>query len=146
VRVRVVVAAGAGVAAAAAGHALDVAGQLPFVEETEHVRTAIAAATRVIAVGVPAAVVVSGMPELWGRHDVGAVAEPGAMLGALLQVLLLLAIVAATLLVEDRITTTTAEVVLVRPTRPPLPLQLARRKSRSTVVRRSRAPPGWAPN
>jgi hypothetical protein len=164
VRVRVVVAAGAGVAAAAAGHALDVAGQLPFVEETEHVRTAMtptmtagwlavaallaatAATTRVIAVGVPAAVVVSGMPELWGRHDVGAVAEPGALLGALLQVLLLLAIVAATLLVEDRITTTTAEVVLVRPTRPPLPLQLARRKSRSTVVRRSRAPPGWAPN
>ena len=162
VRVRVALAAAAGAAAAAAGHAMDVAGQLPFVEEAEHVRTAMtptmtvgwlalaallagtAAATRVVAVGVPAAVLVSGFPELWGRHDLGAVAEPGALLGALLQVLLLLAIVAAALLVQDRLTNTTAAVVLSRPTRPPLPLHPVRRATRTTVVRRSRAPPASA--
>jgi hypothetical protein len=109
---RSVLAAVAGASAAATGHALDVAGLLPFVHETAAVRaamtpaqvvawlltagvlSAIAAATRPVLVGAPAALLVSAVPELVGRHDVGAVAEPSAICGALLQLLLVVAVVA----------------------------------------------------
>jgi hypothetical protein len=115
------VAAAAAVCAAVTAHALDVAGQLPFVHETVAVRTAmspaqvagwlllaatvgaVAASTRVVLVGVPGAVLVSGVPELLGRHDPGAVFEPGALLGALVQVLLLLAVVAMALVLQRRV-------------------------------------------
>lgn len=116
------VAATAGVCAAATGHALDATGRLPFVHEAAAVRTsmspaevvawllvaaavsAVAACTRVLVVGVPGAVFVSGVPELLGRHDPGAVFEPGALMGALVQVLLLLAVVALALLLQRRLT------------------------------------------
>jgi len=121
VRVRGVVAAAAGVGAAATAHLLDVSGRLPFVHETVEVRTAmspaqvvvwlavaagvsaVAARTRVLLVGAPGALLVSAAPELIGRHDPGAIAEPGAILGALVQVLLLLAVVAAAVILERRL-------------------------------------------
>jgi hypothetical protein len=121
VHLRGLVAATAGVCAAATAHLLDVTGRLPFVHETVAVRTsmpaaqivlwlaaaaavsATAACTRVFVVGVPGVVVVSGAPELLGRHDPGAVFEPGALLGALMQVLLVLAVVAVALLLQCRV-------------------------------------------
>jgi hypothetical protein len=63
----------------------------------------IAATTRVLVVGVPGALLVSAAPELLGRRDPGAIAEPGALLGALVQVLLLLSVVAVALLLERRL-------------------------------------------
>ena len=119
---RAVVAATAGLGAAATAHALDVTGRLPFVHEAVSVRaamspvevaawlfvaaavSAIAVCTRVALVGIPGAVLVSGTPELLGRHDPGALFEPGAMTGALVQVLLLLTIVAVALLLQRRLT------------------------------------------
>src|SRR3954449_3823161 len=100
------VAAVAGVAGAAVAHALDAAGLLPFVHESVEVRSAmsptttlcwlglaavLAAATarRPATAGAVAALVVGGLPELAGRHDPGAMFEPAAMTGALLQWLLL---------------------------------------------------------
>jgi hypothetical protein len=124
VRARAVVAAAGGVAAAAAGHALDAAGQLPFVHESGAIRLAmtpievvgwlaaagviagLAAISRPLLVGLPGACAVSGFPELIGRHDPGAILEPGAALGALLQVLILLLVVALAVLVVDQVTTT----------------------------------------
>ena len=118
---RGVVAAAAGVGAAAAAHALDQTGRLPFVHEAVDVRTAmtpaqvvvwllaaaavsaLAASTRVLLVGVPGAVLISATPELIGRGDPGAIAEPGALLGALVQVLLLAAIVAMALVLQQRL-------------------------------------------
>lgn len=117
---RGVVAATAGVCAAATAHALDETGRLPFVHEAVAVRTAmspaqvvvwlvaaaavsaLAASTRVLLVGVPGALFISAAPELIGRGDPGAIGEPGAILGALLQVLLLLAVVALALVLERR--------------------------------------------
>jgi hypothetical protein len=114
-------AAAAGVGAAVTGHLLDRAGLLPFVHETAAVRTAmspvqvagwlllagvlaaLAAATRPLVVGAPVAAVVSGTPELLGRHDPGAVLEPAALLGALLQVLLVVAVVALAVALERRV-------------------------------------------
>lgn len=115
------VAAAAGVCAAVTAHALDASGRLPFVHESVEVRTAmspaqvlawlalaaavsaLAATTRVLVVGVPGALLVSAAPELIGRHDPGAIAEPGAVLGALVQLLLLLAVVALALALERRL-------------------------------------------
>jgi hypothetical protein len=114
-------AAAVGVAAAAAGHALDRAGQLPFVHEQADVRTAmspamigswlllagllsaLAAASRPLLVGAPAALLVSAVPELVGRHDLGAVLEPGAIAGALVQWLLIAVVVAVALLAERQL-------------------------------------------
>lgn len=122
VHLRAVVAGTAGVGAAATAHALDVTGRLPFVHEVAAVRTsmspaevvawlvvaaalsAVAACTRVLLVGVPGALLVGGIPELLGRHDLGAVFEPGAVTGALVQVLLLLTVVAVALLLQRRLT------------------------------------------
>lgn len=127
-------AAAAGVAAAATAHALDASGQLPFVHESADVRdamapavtaawlllaggfAALAAATRVVLVGAPAALAVSAFPELWGRHDAGAVAEPGALLGAALQVVLLLVVVSAALLLADRLTPSVRHMAFTAPT------------------------------
>jgi hypothetical protein len=47
-----------------------------------------------VRIGAPASMLVAALPELIGRHDLGAVAEPGAIAGALLQWLLLAAVVA----------------------------------------------------
>ena len=131
------VAAAAGVFAAATAHLLDVTGRLPFVHETVEVRTsmspaqvvvwlavaagvsAVAARTRVLLVGAPGALLVSATPELIGRHDPGALAEPGAILGALVQVLLLLAVVATALILERRVSS-------LRPQRPARLCQVSR--------------------
>ena len=108
-----VVAVGVGVAGAALAHALDVAGLLPGVHETANVRgglsapvtvgwlglaaalSLLAAKRGVVRVGAPASLLVAALPELIGRHDIGALVEPGAVAGALLQWLLLLAVAAA---------------------------------------------------
>jgi hypothetical protein len=60
----------------------------------------LAARTRPALVGGGAALLVSAIPELIGRHDLGAIAEPGAMAGALVQWLLLLAVVAVAVVVD----------------------------------------------
>ena len=139
------VAAASGVCAAATAHALDVSGRLPFVHESVDVRTAmtpvqivvwlavagavgyLAATTRVLVVGIPGAILVSTAPELLGRGDPGAIAEPGALLGALVQVLLLLAIVAAALLLERRL-------VAFQPQQPARPRHAPRHSARRAVV------------
>ncbi|MDQ1747113.1 MAG: hypothetical protein QOD07_1376 [Frankiaceae bacterium] len=106
-------AAVASVPAALAAHALDASGRLPFVHETANVRGAMsplavalwlaltallvglaASSRRPTLVGAPAALASAGIPELIGRHDIGAVVEPSAMLGAVVQWLLLLVVVA----------------------------------------------------
>jgi len=114
-------AAAVGVAAAAVSHVLDRAGQLPFVHEQADVRTALspamiacwlllaamlsslAAVTRPLLVGAPAALLVSAVPEVVGRHDLGAVVEPGAVAGALVQCLLIAVVVALALLAERQL-------------------------------------------
>jgi hypothetical protein len=116
---RGVAAAVAGIVGAASAHALDEAGLLPGVHESAAVREAmgpvltlgwlglagllawLAARTKPALVGGAAALAVSAVPELVGRHDPGAIAEPGALAGALVQWLLLLAVLAV-LLVIDR--------------------------------------------
>src|SRR3954467_4332218 len=117
------VAAVAGVTGAAVAHALDAAGLLPFVHESAEVRTAmsstttlcwlalaagLAAATarRPATAGAAAALVVGGLPELAGRHDPGAMFEPAAMAGALLQWLLLVLVLSVAYAVHARLTTT----------------------------------------
>lgn len=154
------VAAVAGAAGAAIGHTLDVTGRLPFVHESAGVRTAmtpaqvalwlllaaalsaLAARTKPLLVGAPAALVVSAVPELVGRHDPGAFFEPGAMLGALLQLLLVVAVVALAVLLERRITALRVfPVGVTSERRRPRPQE----SSRSTDVDRTavpRAPPG----
>lgn len=120
-RGRGLTAAVAGACAAATGHALDATGRLPFVHEAVQVRAAmtpmqvlvwlglaaglsgLAASTRPLLVGAPAALLVSGTPELLGRGDPGALFEPGALLGALLQLLLVVAVVALAVVLERRI-------------------------------------------
>jgi hypothetical protein len=117
-RTREVAAVAAGIVGAASTHALDAAGLLPGVHETAEVRTAmgpalwagwllfagglagLAVRTRPALVGGASALLVSAVPELVGRHDPGAVAEPGAMSGALVQWLLLLALVAVAVVVD----------------------------------------------
>jgi hypothetical protein len=118
-RTRDLAAMAAGVVGAATSHAFDAAGLLPGVHETEAVRTAmgpvvtviwlglagglawVATRTRPALVGGSSALVVSAIPELVGRHDPGAIGEPGAVAGALMQWLLLMAVVAV-LVVVDR--------------------------------------------
>jgi hypothetical protein len=162
VHLRGAVAATAGLCAAATGHALDVSGRLPFVHESEGVRTAmtpaqvtvwllaaaglsaLAARTRPWLVGAPAALAVSGTPELIGRHDPGALVEPGALLGALLQLLLVVAVVALAVALERRIALFVVPALA-------LPTQLSRprrrQRLRAGLVDRTaapRAPPGQA--
>src|SRR5436305_1048692 len=114
----------AGVAGAVTAHALDVTGRLPGVHETAAVRTGmgpaltvgwlfaaagvawLAAATRPLPVGAAGAVAVAALPEVAGRHDLGAFVEPGALAGALVQWLLLLLVLAAAVAVERQLTAT----------------------------------------
>jgi hypothetical protein len=117
-RIRGLAAVGAGIVGAAGAHAPDAAGTLPGVHEAAGVRAGmgplatagwlalagslawLAARTRPVVVGGSAALLVSAIPELIGRHDVGALAEPGATAGALVQWLLLLAVVAIAVVVD----------------------------------------------
>src|SRR3954454_14630677 len=131
------VAAVAGVTGAAVAHALDAAGLLPFVHESVEVRTAmsptttlcwlglaavLAAATarRPATAGAVAALVVGGLPELAGRHDPGAMFEPAAVAGALVQWVLLLLVLSVAYAVHTRLSTSvptpTAVPVLRLPT------------------------------
>ena len=117
-RARDVAAVVAGFAGAATTHAFDASGLLPGVQETEAVRTAmgpaatvvwlmfagglawLAVRTRPALVGGTSALVVAAIPELVGRHDPGAIGEPGAMAGALMQWLLLMAVVVIVVVVD----------------------------------------------
>jgi hypothetical protein len=65
--------------------------------------SALAARTRPLLVGAPAALLVSAVPELVGRHDIGAVLEPGAMVGSLVQWLLIALVVTLALLAERQL-------------------------------------------
>jgi hypothetical protein len=112
-RLRGFVAVGAGVAGATLAHALDQAGLLPGVREAANVRSGMSGSVTVlwlglaamlswlagrfgpVRVGAPASLLIAAIPELVGRHDLGAVVEPGAIAGAMLQWLLLLVVVAA---------------------------------------------------
>jgi hypothetical protein len=163
VRTRACVAAVAGVAAAATGHALDVSGRLPFVHESGDVRLAMqplavvvwlslaaalaafAATTRLLLVGVPAALLVSATPELWGRGDPGALLEPGALLGAALQVLLLLVLVSAALVVEAKLRLPVLGWHTSVPPRPPLASHPRRVAARTIAVFQQRGPPLVSP-
>ena len=121
-RSRRVVAAAAGVAGASIAHALDVAGLLPFVHEATAVRNAMSptatvvwlaltavlcavSARRPATAGAVAALFIGGLPELAGRLDPGAVFEPAAMAGALLQWLLLVLVLSLAFAVHDWLTT-----------------------------------------
>ena len=117
-RTRGFAAAAAGIVGAAGTHALDAAGLLPGVHEAVGVRTGmgptatatwlivagalawLAARTRPALFGSIAALLVSAVPELVGRHDLGAIAEPGAVAGALVQWLLLLIVVAIAVVLD----------------------------------------------
>ena len=117
-RMRGAVAAVAGIVGAGCAHALDEAGLLPGVHESAAVREALtpgltvlwlalagviawlAARTRPMPVGAAGAMVVAGVPELVGRHDLGAAFEPAALAGAALQWLLLVVVLALLVLVE----------------------------------------------
>src|SRR3954452_13173351 len=122
-RSRRVVAAVAGVTGAVIAHALDAAGLLPFVHESVEVRTGMSPATtlgwlvlaaglaaftarRPATAGAAAALIIGGLPELAGRHDPGAMFEPTAMAGALLQWLLLVLVLSVAYAVHTRLTTT----------------------------------------
>jgi hypothetical protein len=113
VKASVPVAAVASVPAALLAHALDASGLLPFVHESGDVRGAmgptavvlwlaltavvvgLATASRWLALlAAPASLASAALPEMIGRHDLGALVEPAAALGALLQWLLLLVVLA----------------------------------------------------
>src|SRR3954471_5441450 len=119
---RRVVAAVAGVTGAVVAHALDAAGLLPFVLESVEVRTGMSpaatvcwlglaavlaalTAVRPATAGAAAALVIGGLPELAGRHDPGAMFEPAAMAGALLQWLLLVLVLSVAYAVHTWLTT-----------------------------------------
>src|SRR3954469_2514577 len=116
------VAAVAGVTGAAVAHTLDAVGLLPFVHESVEVRTAMSSTTtlcwlalaaglsaatarRPATAGAAAALAIGGLPELAGRHDPGAMFEPAAMAGALLQWLLLVLVLSVAYVVHPRLTT-----------------------------------------
>lgn len=116
-RTRGLPAAVVGASGAALARALDVAGLLPGVHESEAVRGGMGPATtaswlllagalawlvgvtRRVWLGVAVCVFVSGVPELVTRHDPEAMGEPGALMGALVQLLLLLAVLALAVVV-----------------------------------------------
>lgn len=126
-RARDVAAAAAGILGAAAAHAFDIAGVLPGVHETAAVRTAmgpaptvvwlmlagglawLAVRTRPALVGGTSALVISAVPELMVRHDPGAIGEPGAIAGALMQWLLLMAVFAIAVVVDRSLSVGTGQ-------------------------------------
>ena len=158
-RLRGFVAVGAGVAGALLAHALDEAGMLPGVHEAAGVRGGMSASVTAlwlgmtaalswssgrfgaIRVGAPSSLLIAAVPELVGRHDLGAVVDPGALSGAMLQWLLLLVVVAA-VVVASR-----GAFVVLAPSFPTLswaaPTGRRTRASSHVVDRRSRprAPP-----
>lgn len=158
-RSRRLVAAVAGVAGASLAHALDVAGALPFVHESAAVRNAMApgatvgwlllaaalcaaTARRPATLGAPAALLIGGLPELAGRMDPGAVFEPEAMAGALLQWLLLVLLLSLAFAVQAWLALAPPPVASIpvhpstpRPTSRPLTSRLSGRSGRT------RAPP-----
>src|SRR3954451_13440061 len=158
-RSRRIVAAAAGVTGAAVAHTLDVTGLLPFVHESVEVRTAmtpaatlcwVALAAALAAVtarrpataGAAAALAIGGLPELAGRHDPGAMFEPAAMAGALLQWLLLVLVLTVAYAVHTRLTASGPAPTQVPTLR--LPLSLRPSGFRCRVPGRSgrtRAPP-----
>src|SRR4051794_29014699 len=158
-RSRRVVAAVAGVAGATLAHTLDAAGVLPFVHESVQVRTAMGPATiagwlaltaaltaltakRPATAGAAAALVIGGLPELAGRHDPGAMFEPAAMAGALLQWLLLVLVLSLAYAVHARLTTThpsPTALPTLRLTTSPTPCPLRRHVTGRSGL--TRAPP-----
>src|SRR3954453_7297286 len=158
-RSRRIVAAVAGVTGAVVAHSLDVTGLLPFVHESVGVRTAmtpaatlcwlalaaaLAAVTarRPATAGAAAALAVGGLPELAGPVGPGAMFEPAAMAGALLQWLLLVLVLSVAYAVHTRLTTSelapTALPTLRLTTSPRRPRPFCRIAGRSG---RTRAPP-----
>jgi hypothetical protein len=117
-RTRGLVAAVVGAAGAGLARALDVAGLLPGVHESEAVRSGMGPAATgtwlLLAgalawlvgitgrwwVGVASCVFVGGIPELITRHDPEAMGEPGALMGALVQLLLLLILLALAVVID----------------------------------------------
>jgi hypothetical protein len=162
-RIRGVCAAVAGIVGAATAHALDEAGLLPGVHESEAVREALtppltvawlamagglawlAARTRPVPVGGAAALLVAAVPEFAGRHDPEAMVEPGALAGAALQWLLLAAVLALAVLTDRQLSAAPLRRTRLLPIR--LPQTPARRRLRPHPViaaGRARAPPGQA--
>src|SRR4051812_14519984 len=156
---RRVVAAVAGVTGAVVAHALDAAGLLPFVHESVEVRTgmspvatvcwlglaavlAAVTAMRPATAGAAAALVIGGLPELAGRQDPGAMFEPAAMAGALLQWLLLVLVLSVAYAVHTRLTTTQPSptaLPAIRLTTSPRPRRLRRHVTGRSGL--TRAPP-----
>src|SRR4051812_36882807 len=158
-RSRRVVAAVAGVAGAGGAHALDVTGLLPFVHESSEGRNPMSpvatvswlllaaaltsfTAKRPATAGAAAALVIGGLPELAGRHDPGAMFEPAAMAGALLQWLLLVLVLSVAYAVHTRLTTTRPAPTAVPALQPTAPLRPGGLPCRiSGPSGRTRAPP-----
>jgi hypothetical protein len=162
-RTREVAVVAAGMVGAATTHALDSAGLLPGVHEAAGVRTGmgpfvtiawlllagglawLAARTRPGLVGGAGALVVSAVPELVARHDPGAIAEPGALAGALVQWLLLLAVVAVVVLAQRSLAVRAASLYIVVPWQSPA-IDVCRHITRLVDHRgRPRAPPSVRP-
>src|SRR3954451_2581584 len=158
-RSRRIVAAVAGVTGAVVAHTLDVTGLLPFVHESVDVRTAMTPAATLCwlaleaalaavtarppakagAAGAPAS---GALPALAGRLDPGAMFEPAAMAGALLQWLLLVLVLSVAYAVHTQLTASAPAPTAV----PVLPLTTSHRPRRpyGRVTGRSgrtRAPP-----
>ena len=158
-RSRRVVAAVAGVAGALLAHALDAAGLLPFVHESVGVRTAMSpgltagwlvltaalcalTARRPATAGVVAALVIGGLPELAGRLDPGAMFEPAAVAGALLQWLLLVLVLSLAYAVHSRLSTSVLPHVAAPTFHSPVPWPTRPLASRlASRSGRTRAPP-----
>jgi hypothetical protein len=158
-RTRGLAAAVVGATGAGVARVLDVTGRLPGVHESEAVRTGmgpgltvawlvlaaglawVVGVTRKAWAGVAACVFVSGIPELVTRHDPEAMGEPGALMGALVQLLLLLVVLALVVVVGVGLGGTAA-----RPTwrwhRAPLPQFVSCLR---TVARRLDATPRGPP-
>lgn len=157
---RGVVAVAAGVAGAALAHALDEAGLLPGVHEAANVRGGMSVSVTVIwlglaatlswvaskrglvRLGAPASLLIAAIPELVGRHDIGAIVEPGAIAGALVQWLLLVA-VAAVVVMAGRGTLVVLAPSFGAVAWPAPPVSLAPARGHVVDHRgRPRAPPG----
>jgi hypothetical protein len=159
VRIRSALAASVGIGAAALAHWLDASGRLPFVHEEAAIRQgmsgaqvvcwlalaaglAAVAASRPFLVGIPSAVAVAAIPELLVRPDPGAVLEPAALTGALVQLLLIATVAALAVAIERRARAFSA-LTPFAPQRavPGASLHDRRPSYEADTVRRPRAPP-----